>query len=245
MTHAVVSHDHWVAARRELLAREKEFTRLRDELSAARRALPWERVERDYLFEGPNGQTTLSDTFEGRSQLIVYHFMYHPDWDAGCKSCSFWADNFNGVVAHLNQRDVTMIAVSRAPLENLCTFANRMGWSFPWFSSSGSEFNYDFGVSFTADQLQREPAAYNYGTTKVSGPELPGISVFSRDETGVVYHTYSTYGRGLDMLNTAYHYLDLVPKGRDEAGLPYPMAWVRLRDQYEQATRTPLVRNRT
>jgi predicted dithiol-disulfide oxidoreductase (DUF899 family) len=231
--HQVVSPEAWVAAREQLLTKEKEFTRLRDQLSQGRRDLPWVQVTKQYLFDGPEGKQTLGQLFNGRSQLIVYHFMFGPDWEVGCKSCSFWADNFNGIVPHLNQRDVTFVAVSRAPLEKLQAFATRLGWSFKWVSSSRSGFNYDYNVSFTPEDLADGSAIYNYAANKMNMPELPGISVFFKDAEGKVFHTYSCYARGLDMLNTAYHYLDLVPKGRDETGLPHSMAWVRLRDQYD------------
>ncbi|HEX2115178.1 MAG TPA: DUF899 domain-containing protein [Alphaproteobacteria bacterium] len=230
--HRVVGREAWLAARKALLAREKEFTRLRDELSAARRALPWVRVERSYLFDGPNGEESLSDLFEGRSQLLVYHFMFDPDWPEGCKSCSFWADNFQGAIAHLNQRDVTMIAISRAPLAKIEAFRKRMGWNFKWVSSFGNDFNRDFGVSFTAEDRARGVPLYNFGTQMFGGPEAPGMSAF-REDGNAIFHTYSCYARGLDALNGAYQLLDLTSKGRDEAGLPYAMAWVRHRDKYE------------
>lgn len=230
--HAIVSRDEWLVARRQLLEREKEFTRLRDELSRRRRDLPWVRVEQSYVFDGPKGKESLAELFEGRGQLIVYHFMFGPDWDAGCKSCSFWADNFNGIIAHLNQRDVTFVAISRAPLQKLTAFAKRLGWSFKWVSSLGSDFNFDFRVSFTPEEIAAEHILYNYTLHKSLGSEMPGISIFFKERGGAVFHTYSCYARGLDMLNTAYHYLDLAPKGRDEAGLPYTMAWVRIRDEY-------------
>jgi predicted dithiol-disulfide oxidoreductase (DUF899 family) len=190
------------------------------------------RVTKQYVFDGPGGKQTLAQLFNGHTQLVVYHFMFGPDWEDGCKSCSFWADNFNGIVPHLNQRDVTFVAISRAPLAKLQAFATRLGWSFKWLSSSGSDFNYDYTVSFTPEDLAGGGAIYNYAANKMYMTELPGISVFFKDADGKVFHTYSCYARGLDMLNTAYHYLDLVPKGRDEAGLPHAMAWVRLRDQY-------------
>jgi predicted dithiol-disulfide oxidoreductase (DUF899 family) len=230
--HQVVTPAEWVVARKHLLAKEKEFTRLRDQLSQTRRNLPWVRVTKQYVFDGPGGKQTLGQLFNDHSQLVVYHFMFGPDWEAGCKSCSFWADNFNGIVPHLNQRDVTFVAISRAPLPKLQAFAARLGWSFKWLSSSGSDFNYDYNVSFTPEALAGGSAIYNYAANKMNMPELPGISVFYKDADGKVFHTYSCYARGLDMLNTAYHYLDLVPKGRDEAGLSFPMAWVRLRDQH-------------
>lgn len=230
--HKVVSKEAWLDARLQLLDQEKQFNRQRDQLSAQRRALPWVRVDKQYAFEGPDGKSSLAELFDGRSQLIVYHFMYDPEWESGCKSCSFWADNFNGIGVHLNQRDVTFVAISLAPLPKLQAYAKRLGWSFPWFSSYGSDFNYDYGVSFTPEDLARGWVTYNYARRETSMSELPGISVFSKDESGAVFHTYSCYSRGLDMLNGAYHHLDLVPKGRDEAGLEYPMAWIRPHDLY-------------
>ena len=230
MSHPVVSQDEWIAARRRLLAKEKEFTRLRDELSRERRELPWERVDKPYVFETQNGRQTLADLFDGCHQLVVYHFMFAPDWENGCKSCSFWADNFNGIVAHLRQRDVSFVAVSRAPWQKLHAFAQRLGWNFKWVSSGGNDFNFDYQVSFTEQQMQGE-VDYNYGKRRFPATDAPGVSVFLR-EGDSVFHTYSSFGRGIDMLNTAYHYLDLVPKGRDEEGLPSPMAWVKLHDQY-------------
>ena len=230
--HQIVTHNEWIAARRGFLAKEKEFTRLRDELSRERRRLPWERVEKEYVFQGENGKETLADLFGKRSQLIVYHFMYAPDWDIGCRSCSFWADNFNGIIAHLNQRDVSMVAVSRAPLEKLQAQARKLGWTFKWVSSSENDFNFDYKVSFSPEMLARDEALYNFGTEKRNSGELPGVSVFFKDG-GEIFHTYSAYSRGIDMLNTAYHYLDIAPKGRDEDGLSYPMAWVRHRVAYE------------
>jgi predicted dithiol-disulfide oxidoreductase (DUF899 family) len=231
--HPVVSRQQWIEARTQLLAREKQFTRERDELSAARRALPWVRITERYEFERARGKATLADLFEGKRQLIIYHFMFAPDWQAGCKSCSFWADNFNGIVEHLAHRDVRLIAVSRAPLAKLTAFARRLGWTFEWASSHGSSFNHDFGVSFTPDEIARGKLAYNYepdyAARNGGGPEMPGISVFYQDGDAI-YHTYSCYARGLDMLNTAYHYLDLVPGGRDEGDRP--MSWLRLRDEY-------------
>jgi predicted dithiol-disulfide oxidoreductase (DUF899 family) len=229
--HPVVSRDEWFRARTAFLAKEKEFTRLRDELSRQRRELPWVRVEKPYVFDGPAGKETLADLFDGRSQLVVYHFMFSPEWSEGCKHCSFWADNFNGLGVHLNHRDVTMIAVSRAPLDKIAAFEARMGWSFKWVSSYGNDFNYDYGVSFTPEQIQSRTAFYNYGPVDVGGSEREGVSVFYRGARGAVFHTYSCYARGIDMLNTAYHYLDLVPKGRDEG--EHPQYWVRYHDRYE------------
>jgi predicted dithiol-disulfide oxidoreductase (DUF899 family) len=235
ITHPVVSKSEWLKARTALLAKEKTFTRERDALSSERRALPWVRIDKDYVFEGRNGELTLADLFGGKSQLIVWHFMFGPGWQAGCKSCSFWADQYNAIPAHLAQRDVSLVAVSRAPLRQLEAFKRRMGWSFEWVSSYGSSFNHDFAVSFGADQIARnDNNNYNFGTSHFGGEEAPGLSVFVKDADGGIYHTYSCYARGLDMLNGAYHQLDLVPKGRDEEALSYPMEWVRLHDEYEK-----------
>jgi predicted dithiol-disulfide oxidoreductase (DUF899 family) len=227
MNHLVVGHDEWLRARRELLAKEKEFTRLRDQLNERRRELPWEPVAKEYRFEGQGGSRTLAELFDGRSQLVVYHFMFDPSWDAGCKHCSFWADNFNPIQVHLNHRDVSMIAVSRAPYVKIAAYQRRMGWSFRWLSSHGSDFNADYGVSFPPDTTA---AVYNYGTQDPGDTEREGVSVFFRDAAGAIFHTYSSYARGIDMLNTAYHYLDLVPKGRDEGGRG--QYWVRRHDEY-------------
>ena len=228
----IVSREDWLTARRALLAEEKAFTHARDALSEARRRLPWARIDRPYVFQGPQGEETLADLFEGRGQLIVYHFMFAPEWTDGCKSCSFWMDNFDNVITHLNQRDVSFVAVSRAALDKLEAFKRRLGWRFRWVSSGDGAFNYDFRVSFTEADKAKGEIAYNYGTRKYFSSDGPGLSVFARDEAGAVYHTYSCYARGLDMLNTAYHLLDLVPKGRDEDALPFPMTWVRLHDRY-------------
>jgi predicted dithiol-disulfide oxidoreductase (DUF899 family) len=229
---SIVSREEWLEARRAHLASEKELTRQRDALAAERRGLPWVRLDRTYPFEGPGGPTTLADLFAGRSQLVVYHFMLGPGWEEGCKSCSFWADNYQGAVVHLAARDVTLAAVSRAPFAEIEAFRRRMGWSFPWVSSHGSDFNYDFGVSFTPEQREGEQPNYNFGTLHFAGEEAPGLSVFARGDDGAVYHTYSTYARGLDVFNGTYQLLDLVPKGRDEEGLDYSMAWVRHHDRY-------------
>jgi predicted dithiol-disulfide oxidoreductase (DUF899 family) len=231
--HPVVSHEAWTEARRQFLAREKEFNRLRDQLSAERRALPWERVEKPYVFDGLNGRESLADLFAGCSQLVVYHFMLGPDWEAGCPSCSFWADNFNGIDIHLAHRDVTLLAISSAPLPKINAFRQRMGWQFKWVSSAGCDFNKDYHVTFSPDELEKGDVYYNYNWIKSSLTERPGISVFYKGADDAVYHTYSTYSRGLDMMNGAYHYLDLVAKGRDEAGLRWPMEWVRLHDSYK------------
>jgi predicted dithiol-disulfide oxidoreductase (DUF899 family) len=230
--HSITSRNEWLAARKELLQAEKHFTRLRDELSARRRALPWVRIDKTYTFDTSRGKETLSQLFGDRNQLVVYHFMFGPDWEVGCKSCAFWADSFDGIVAHLRQRDVSFAAISRASLGKLQAFARRLGWSFEWASALESDFNFDFGVSFGADAVGR--ADYNYRPLQNAMSELPGISVFAKDEHGALFHTYSTYGRGLDLLNTAYNYLDLVPKGRDEDELPGTMTWVKLRDLYER-----------
>jgi predicted dithiol-disulfide oxidoreductase (DUF899 family) len=231
MRNQAVSHEEWLNARLELLAAEKEFTRQRDALTRRRMAMPWERVDKSYRFEGPNGPFSLADLFDGRSQLIVYHFMLGPDWEEGCKSCSFWADNFDGIPIHLNHRDVTFTAVSRAPLAKIEGYKKRMGWSFPWVSSYGSDFNYDFHVSFTKEQLAAGKVDYNYGLVE-GYEELPGLSVFYKNGRGEVFHTYSCYARGIDMVNGAYQLLDLVPKGRDEDGFEFSMEWVRRHDQY-------------
>ncbi len=232
-THKLVFRDEWLAARREHLAKEKAFTRLRDQLSQERRELPWVKVEKEYVFDGPNGKETLLDLFEGRSQLIIYHFMYGPDWAEGCPSCSFWADNFNGITVHLNHRDITLLAVSRARLGTLEAYKRRMGWTFKWVSAFGSDFNRDYHVTFTPEEMEKGEMFYNFRISKFPSEEAPGISVFYKNEQGDVFHTYSCYSRGLDMLNGAYHYLDLVPKGRDEDDLPHSMAWLRRHDQYE------------
>jgi predicted dithiol-disulfide oxidoreductase (DUF899 family) len=227
----VVSHEQWVAERVAFMAKEKEFTRLRDELSRQRRELPWEKVTKSYGFDGPRGKETLADLFEGRSQLVVYHFMFAPSWNEGCKSCSFWADNFDGIDIHLAHRDSTFLAISRAPLPKLEAYKRRMGWSFKWVSAGESDFNYDFGVSFDPEAAKKGTANYNYGTGQQVQEEMPGISVFYKDRNGDIYHTYSTYSRGIDLVNGAYNYLDLTPKGRDEGdGI---MAWLRRRDQYQ------------
>src|SRR5258708_16935219 len=233
MEHRVVSHDEWIEERKKFLAEEKEFNRIRDSLSQKRRELPWERVEEDYVFDGPNGKETLPQLFGRKSQLIVYHFMFDPEWDAGCKSCSFWADNFNGIDVHLAHRDVTFAAVSRAKLPKIEAYKKRMGWSFPWYSSNGSDFNFDYQVSFTPEQLAAGKAYHNYVVRPNTSSEHAGTSVVFKDEEGQAFHTYSCYARGLDMLNGAYHYLDLAPKGRDEDGLSYTMEWLRRHDQYE------------
>jgi predicted dithiol-disulfide oxidoreductase (DUF899 family) len=231
--HPVVSPSAWRDARLRLLEKEKEFNRLRDELSASRRELPWERVEKDYVFDGSDGKETLADLFAGRSQLVIYHFMFAPDWDEGCKSCSWWADNFERNVIHLAHRDLTLVAISRAPLDKLAAFKKRMGWTIKWLSTAGNDFAFDYHASFKPDPAHPGEIFHNYRWRKSPMTDLTGISVFFRDTDGAVYHTYSTYARGVDMVNAGYHYLDLVPKGRDEDGLPFTQAWVRYRDSYE------------
>ncbi len=228
----VVSSDEWLKARVELLAAEKEFTRLRDRLSEQRRQLPWEAVDKSYVFEGSDGGQTLPQLFSGRSQLIIYHFMFHPDWGAGCPHCSRWADSFNRAIVHLNHRDVTMVAVSRAPYARLAAYQKRMDWSFRWLSSFGSDFNFDYHVSFTPAEMETHSGFYNFVVQNPDAPEREGISVFFKDADEKVFHTYSTYARGIDMMSVDYQYLDLVPKGRDEGGRgPY---WVRRHDEYDR-----------
>jgi predicted dithiol-disulfide oxidoreductase (DUF899 family) len=230
----IVTRDEWVQARLALLKKEKQLTRLRDELTAERRALPRVRIEKSYYFDTDDGRRTLADLFQDKSQLVVYHFMFAPTWEAGCKHCSFWADGYDGMVSHLGARDVSLVAVSKAPLAKLVAFKRRMGWSFPWVSSSGSDFNRDFFVSFTQEEIASGKLVYNFATQPFAIEEAPGVSVFSRAPDGTVCHTYSCYSRGLDILNPAYNLLDLVPKGRDEDGLPHTMAWVRLHDLYDR-----------
>jgi len=230
---AVVSEQEWVTARQALMQKEKEFTHLRDELSEQRRLLPKLKIEKDYRFKDPDGEVSLQDLFAGNSQLVVYHFMFGPDWEEGCPSCSFWADNYDGTSSHLAHRDISLVAISRAPIEKLLAYKQRMGWNFDWVSSLDSDFNFDFGVSFTEEQLNSDEPNYNFGTAKFTGAEAPGFSVFSKDESGTIYHTYSTFARGLDILNSAYHIMDMTPKGRDESELPFTMAWLKRHDQYE------------
>ena len=231
--HKIVSHQQWLAESTALLAKEKEFTRLRDELSRKRRELPWERVDKEYVFDGSHGQQTLSDLFGKCSQLIVYHFMFAPDWDAGCKHCSFWADNFNGIDIHLKHRDVSFVAISRAPFAQIATYKKRMDWGFTWLSSFQTDFNYDYFVSFRPEEMAAGPVFYNYTKQTMDIPEREGVSVFYKDPQGKIFHTYSSFARGIDMLNCAYNYLDLAPKGRDEDKLEFTQAWVRRHDEYQ------------
>ena len=227
----VVSEQEWLVARRDLLAREKELARLRDQVSEHRRELPWVKVEQEYVFAGPDGKETLAELFAGRSQLIIYHFMLGPGWEEGCKSCSYLADHFDGANIHLPHRDVTLIVVSRAPLPEIQEYQKRMGWRFKWVSSHGISFNFDYHVSFTPEEEEENKVFYNYEEQEFLSDELPGLSVFYRDEKGDVYHTYSTYARGLDSLVGTYQFLDLVPKGRNE-NPESTMDWVRRHDEY-------------
>lgn len=230
--HPIVTRAEWLQARKEFLSEERELTHLRDRLSEKRRNLPWVRVEENYRFEGRDGKRTIGELFEGRSQLVVYHFMFAPEWEQGCKSCSFWADNFERSVIHLKHRDITLVAISRAPYEKLAAFEKRMRWTFPWYSTAGNTFNHDFQVSYTSEELEKGTAVYNYGLlTPTKLTDMPGISVFYRDANGAIFHTYSTFGRGIEAMNATYQYLDLVPKGRDENG--GGAAWLRHWDRYE------------
>jgi predicted dithiol-disulfide oxidoreductase (DUF899 family) len=229
----IATREEWRSRRLALLAKEKELTRLREELSRERRGLPWVRVDQEYIFDTADGPRALPELFGTKRQLLVYHFMFGPDWTEGCPSCSFWIDSFDGVAVHLAHRDVELVAVSRAPLERLQAYRARMGWGIPWVSSLGNRFNFDFGVSFTEEQRE-QGAAYNYAPVARPNDELPGVSVFAKDPDGAVYHTYSCYSRGLDALNSAYQLLDLVPSGRDEQGLPWTMAWLRRHDAYDE-----------
>ena len=228
----LVSEAEWLVARKDLLTREKELTRLRDEVSRHRRELPWVKIEKEYVFDGTNGKETLADLFEGRSQLIVYHFMLGPGWEEGCKSCSYLADHFDGANWHLPHQDVTFVVVSRAPLSEIERFKNRMGWHFKWLSSHANDFNFDYHVSATEGDQAKGKMHYNYKTQELMSEEMPGLSVFYKDENGDVFHTYSTYARGLDILVGTYNFLDLVPKGRDEDQLDFTMDWVRRHDEY-------------
>jgi predicted dithiol-disulfide oxidoreductase (DUF899 family) len=237
--HKIVSRDEWLVARKTHLAEEKAFTRARDALSRKRRELPWVKVDKAYSFDGPNGKETLAGLFGKNSQLIVYHFMLGPDWEEGCPSCSLLADHFDGAAVHLAQRDVAFAVVSRAPLAKIAAFQRRMGWHFKWVSSFGNDFNYDYHVSASPEEKATGKAMYNYEMTEFPSDERPGASVFCKNAAGEVFHTYSSYGRGLDMLIGAYNLLDLAPKGRDEAGLAYGMAWVRHHDKYAGAVVDP------
>ena len=233
--HPVVSSDRWIAERKKLLAREKELTRLHDEIAEARRALPWVRIDKNYMFDSPQGRRSLADLFEGRRQLLVQHFMLGPGWEEGCPSCSFMADHTDGMNVHLQHRDVTLVTISHAPLADIERFRSRMGWQFNWVSSHGSDFNYDFHVSFTPEERAKGDVYYNYGMTAFPAEEAPGISVFYKNDAGEIFHTYSTFGRGVEVMMGTYQMLDLTPKGRDEEDIPYKMNWVRHHDRYEPA----------
>jgi predicted dithiol-disulfide oxidoreductase (DUF899 family) len=230
--HKIVSKDEWIKARIELLVKEKEFTHLREQINQNRRDLPWIKVNKEYIFDGPKGKQTLSSLFDGKSQLIIYHFMFSPSWEAGCPHCSFWADNFDNIIIHLNQRDVNMIAVSRAPYDKIDSYKKRMEWNFDWVSSFDNDFNFDYHVSFTQEELVNKKAFYNYTFQDTGVSEKEGISVFYKNIQGQIFHTYSTFERGIDDFNLAYHFLDIVPKGRDENGLEFPQSWVHRHDEY-------------
>jgi predicted dithiol-disulfide oxidoreductase (DUF899 family) len=232
--HPVVSRADWLAARTAFLAKEKEFSKLRDELARQRRALPWVKVEKPYVFDAPGGKKTLADLFGKKSQLIVYHFMFSPDWSEGCPHCSFWADHYGPACLHLPQRDTALVAASRAPLARIEAFKKRMGWTFPWVSSGGSDFNYDFGVSWKPEELASGPVTYNYKRGKQNMQDREGASIFYKDAAGTIFHTYSCYARGIDLLNGTYNLLDLTPKGRDEENFEFTQAWVRHHDRYTE-----------
>ena len=233
VNHSVVSRDRWIAERKALLAHEREFTHLRDQIARERRALPWVRVDKDYVFDTTEGPRSLSDLFEGRRQLLVQHFMLGPGWEQGCPSCSYMADHTDGMTVHLAHRDTTFVAISRAPLAEIERFKQRMGWQFKWVSSNANDFNFDYGVSFTPEEKAANVVTYNYGKQPFESDEMPGVSVFYRDDAGDVFHTYSTYGRGVEVMMGTYNLLDLTPKGRDERDVPYKMEWVRHHDRYE------------
>jgi predicted dithiol-disulfide oxidoreductase (DUF899 family) len=235
MQHKIASREEWLAARKAYLAKEKEFTRARDRLNAERRALPWVKIDQPYVFDTPDGKKSLADLFDGKSQLIVYHFMLGPNWIEGCPSCSLLADHFDGAAIHLAQRDVTLTVVSRASLPEIEAYKKRMGWHFPWVSSHGSDFNFDYQVSFAVDADGNGRGVYNYEEQDITSDEMPGLSVFYKDADGTIFHTYSAYARGLDILIGAYNFLDLAPKGRNEDALPWTMAWVRRHDEYGTA----------
>lgn len=233
-SHPVVSHEQWVGARRALLAKEKEWQNLRDDIARQRRELPWEKVEKNYVFDTPAGKKSLADLFDGRNQLVVYHLMFGPGWKEACPNCAYLMDHVDGALPHLHHRDVTFTAISRATLAEIEPFKKRMGWKFPWASSNGTDFNFDYGVSFRTDELDAGSVNYNYEPMKPPPfQEFPGLSVFYKDDCGRVFHTYSTYARGLDIIVGTYVYLDLVPKGRDEEGLKHSMSWVRYHDRYD------------
>ncbi len=232
--HKVVSEKQWLAARKALLVKEKKFSRLRDQLNQQRRNLPWMKVEKEYVFDGPDGKETLSELFNGKSQLIAYHFMFGPGWKEGCPHCSFWADHYDSVNIHLGQRDTTLVVISRAPWKEIEPFKKRMGWKFKWVSSFKNDFNFDYHVSFTPEEIKSGTLFYNYGKLEMDIDEREGVSAFYKDTNGDVFHTYSSYARGIDMLNTTYHFLDLTAKGRDE-NPDRPQDWVRYHDKYQDS----------
>ncbi len=231
----VVSPKQWLVARKKLLVKEKKFSKLRDALHLERRRLPWVKIEKEYIFDGPTGRMTLGDLFCGKSQLIVYHFMFGPGWEEGCPHCSFWADHFDSVNFHLGERDTAFAVVSRAPLREIAPFKKRMGWRFRWLSSFNTDFNFDLGVSFTPEQRKAGKAIYNYRPLAMDIDEREGVSAFYQDQNGDLYHTYSSYERGIDLMNTTYNFLDLTAKGRDE-NPDSPQDWVRYHDQYKSAS---------
>jgi predicted dithiol-disulfide oxidoreductase (DUF899 family) len=231
--HLIVSRDEWLSQRKTLLKRERELTRFKDEIARERRALPWVRIDKDYVFETNKGRRTLAELFDGRSQLVVQHFMLGPGWEEGCASCSYMADHSDGMLVHLANRDTTLVAVSSAALDEIERFRRRMGWQFTWVSSEGSDFNADFGVSFTQEQVEKGDVGYNFGTSPHAYEELPGISVFIKDDKGQVFHSYSTYARGVEVMMGTYNMLDLTPKGRGERDVDHKMEWVRHHDRYE------------
>src|SRR5579859_1506814 len=230
--HKVVSEKEWVKARKQLLVKEKKFSKARDELNKQRRALPWVKIEKEYVFDGPNGKETLADLFGNKSQLIVYHFMFGPGWGDGCPHCSFWADHFDSVNPHLGQRDTAFAVISRAPWKEIEPFKKRMGWKFKWVSSHKTDFNFDFNVSFKPEELKRGKAVYNFAPLNMDIDEREGVSAFYRDKNGDIYRTYSAYARGIDLMNTTYNFLDLTAKGRDE-NPESPQDWVRYHDEYK------------
>jgi len=237
MNHFVVSEERWLAERKVLLAREKALTQLQDQVARERRALPWVRVEKNYVFDTLDGRRTLADLFDGRRQLVVQHFMFGPGWEQGCPSCSYMADHVDGMRIHLAHRDLAFVAVSRAPLADILRFRERMGWQFDWVSSHGSAFNFDFGVSFTAEELATGEVAYNYRRGYFPAEEAPGISVFCKDDAGQVFHTYSSFGRGVEAMMGAYVLMDLTPQGRNERDVFYKMEWLRHHDRYAAGQR--------
>jgi len=232
--HKVVTEKEWIAARKALLMKEKKFTRLRDELNQQRRNLPWVKVEKEYVFEGPEGKETLAELFSGKSQLLVYHFMFGPGWKEGCPHCSFWSDHYDATRVHLGQRDTSLVVISRAPLKEIQPFKKRMGWKFKWVSSFKNDFNFDYHVSFTRAEIKSGAPYYNYANTRTGMDEREGVSAFYKDKKGDVFHTYSSYARGIDMLNATYHFLDLTAKGRDE-NPDHPQDWVRFHDRYKNS----------